>query len=50
MPAGLPLNSAVVLTNPGEDCSVAAFRAFLGELLTTPEPELDSLHAARRAP
>jgi hypothetical protein len=35
-----------VLTNPDEDCSPAAFRAFLDELLAKPEPELDSLHAA----
>jgi hypothetical protein len=35
-----------VLTNPDEDCSPAAFRAFLDELLDKPEPELDSLRAA----
>jgi len=35
-----------VLTNPDEDCSPAAFRAFLDELLDKPEPELDGLHAA----
>jgi hypothetical protein len=35
-----------VLTNPDEDCSPAAFRAFLDELLEMPVPELDSLHAA----
>jgi len=35
-----------VLTNPDEDCSPAAFRAFLDELLDGAEPELDSLHAA----
>ena len=46
VPAGLPLNSTVVLTNPDEDCSPAAFRAFLDELLDKPEPELDGLHAA----
>ena len=46
VPAGLPPNSTVVLTNPDEDCSPPAFRAFLDELLDNPEPELDSLHAA----
>lgn len=46
VPAGLQPNSTVVLTNPDEDCSPAAFRAFLDELLAKPEPELDSLHAA----
>ena len=46
VPAGLPPNSTVVLTNPDEDCSPAAFRAFLDELLDKPEPEIDSLHAA----
>jgi hypothetical protein len=46
VPAGLPPNSTVVLTNPDEDCSPAAFRAFLDELLEMPMPELDTLHAA----
>ena len=46
VPAGLPPNSTVVLTNPDEDCSPPALRAFLDELLANPEPELDSLHAA----
>jgi hypothetical protein len=46
LPADPPPNSKVVLTNPDEDCSPAAFRAFLDELLNGPEPELDSLHAA----
>jgi hypothetical protein len=45
-PADLAPNSAVVLTNPDEDCSPAAFRALLDELLDKPEPELDSLDAA----
>jgi hypothetical protein len=45
-PADLPPNSAVVLTHSDEDCSPAAFRAFLDELLDKPEPELDSLDAA----
>lgn len=46
VPADPPPNSTVVLTNPDEDCSPAAFRAFLDELLEMPVPELDSLHAA----
>jgi hypothetical protein len=45
-PAGLPPNSTVVLTNPDEDCSPAAFRNVLDEMLDKREPELDSLHAA----
>jgi hypothetical protein len=46
VPAGVPPNSTVVLTNPDEDCSPPAFRAFLDEMLDKPEPELDRLHAA----
>jgi hypothetical protein len=46
LPAGLPPNSTVALTNPDEDCSPAAFRAFLDQMLDKPDPELDSLHAA----
>jgi hypothetical protein len=46
VPADLPPHSTVVLTNPDEDCSPAAFRAFLDELLDKLEPELDSLRAA----
>jgi hypothetical protein len=42
----LPHDPAVVVTNPDEDCSPAAFADFLAELLAGPEPELDSLHAA----
>jgi hypothetical protein len=42
----LPPGSAVVVTNPDEDCSPAAFHAFLDELLAGPEPELESLDAA----
>jgi hypothetical protein len=45
VPADPPPKSAVVLTNPDEDCSPSAFRAFLDEL-PEPEPVLDSLHAA----
>jgi hypothetical protein len=46
LPADVPPDSAVVLTNPDEDCSPDAFRAFLDELLAGPEPELDSVDAA----
>ena len=46
VPADPPPNSTVVLTNPDEDYSPAAFRTFLDELLDRPEPELDGLDAA----
>ncbi len=36
-----------MVTNPDEDCSPEAFRAFLDDLLSGPEPELDSLDAAQ---
>jgi hypothetical protein len=36
----------VVLVNPDEDCSPAAFRMLLDELLARPEPALDSVGAA----
>jgi hypothetical protein len=45
-PNDLPPGSAVVVTNPDEDCSPAAFHAFLDDLLAGPEPELESLGAA----
>jgi hypothetical protein len=45
VPADVPPSSAVVLTNPDEDASPEAFRAFLEELLAGPEPELDSVDA-----
>jgi hypothetical protein len=45
-PNDLPPGSAVVVTNPDEDCSPAAFHAFLDDLLAGPEPELESLDAA----
>jgi hypothetical protein len=41
-----PPGSAVVVTNPDEDCSPAAFHALLDGLLAGPEPELESLGAA----
>ena len=46
VPADLPPGSAVVLTNPDEDASPEAFRAFIDELLAGPEPELESVDAA----
>jgi hypothetical protein len=46
IPADLPPGSPVVLTNPDEDASPEAFRAFIDELLAGPEPELESVHAA----
>lgn len=46
VPADPSPNSTVVLTNPDGDCSPAAFRAFLDELLEMPMPELGSLDAA----
>jgi hypothetical protein len=42
----LPSGPRVVLLNPDEDCSPAAFRVLVDELLAGPEPELDSLGAA----
>ncbi|MHB8296063.1 MAG: hypothetical protein ACYDH5_15880 [Acidimicrobiales bacterium] len=45
----MPPGSTVVVTNPDEDCSADAFRAFPDELLAGPEPELDSLDAAEAA-
>jgi len=47
LPADVPPNSAVVITNPDEDCSPEAFRAFVDDLLSGPEPELDRVDAAR---
>jgi hypothetical protein len=46
VPADLPPGSAVVLTNPDEDASPEAFRAFIDELLAGPEPELESVDGA----
>lgn len=45
MPADVAPESAVVLVNPDEDCSPGAFRAFLEEILSGPEPELESIDA-----
>jgi hypothetical protein len=41
-----PIDPAVVLTNPDDNCSAASFAAFLSELLAEPEPERESLNAA----
>jgi hypothetical protein len=42
----LPDDPAIVVTNPDEDCSPAAFRILIDELLAGPEPELESISAA----
>ena len=42
----LPKGPAVVQTNPGDDCSAGAFQEFLDEILSGPEPELESIGAA----
>jgi hypothetical protein len=42
----VPPCSAVVVTNPEEDCSPEAFHVLLDDLLAGPEPELESLDAA----
>lgn len=42
----LPTDPVIVVTNPDEDSSPSAFRAFIDELLAGPEPELDSIGAA----
>lgn len=42
----LPVDPAIVVTNPDEDCSPSAFRELLDELLSGPDPEIDSLDAA----
>ena len=36
----------MVVVNPEEDCSPAAFRLLIDELLIAPEPEIESLDAA----
>lgn len=41
----LPADSLIVVTNPAEDASPDAFRAFIDELLAGPEPELDTIGA-----
>ncbi len=40
------LHDRVVVANPEEDCSPAAFRVLIDELLIAPEPEIESLDAA----
>lgn len=45
-PADLPPGSAVVVTNPEEDCSAEAFHVLLDDLASRPEPELDSIGGA----
>jgi hypothetical protein len=42
----VPVDPAIVVINPDEDCSPEAFRAFIDELLAGPEPELETLDGA----
>lgn len=42
----VPADPVIVVTNPDEDCSPAAFRELLDELLAGPEPEIESLGGA----
>ncbi|CAN5795879.1 hypothetical protein BH23ACT2_BH23ACT2_07130 [soil metagenome] len=42
----MPVDPVIVVTNPDEDCSPATLRAFIDELLSGPEPELESVGAA----
>ncbi|HEX9504937.1 MAG TPA: hypothetical protein VGA62_02915 [Acidimicrobiia bacterium] len=39
------MDPVIVVTNPDEDCSPAAFRAFIDDLLGGVEPELESIGA-----
>jgi len=41
----VPTDLVIVVTNPDEDCSMNAFRAFIDELVTGPEPALDNIGA-----
>jgi hypothetical protein len=42
----VPVDPAIVVINPDEDCSPEAFRAFIDGLLAGPEPELETLDGA----
>jgi hypothetical protein len=42
----MPNDPVIVVTNPDDDVSPAAFHALLDDLLSGPEPELDSIGAA----
>lgn len=42
----LPHDPVIVVTNPDDDCSPEALRAFFDELFAGPEPELESIGAA----
>jgi hypothetical protein len=42
----MPRHPFIVVTNPDDDASLAAFHALLDDLLAGPEPELDSIGAA----
>ncbi len=46
-PTDRPEDPAVVVLNPDDDCSPAAFWTFLDQLLSGPEPELESIGAAQ---
>jgi hypothetical protein len=39
------MHGRVVVVNPDEDCSPAAFRVLVDELVGAPEPEIESLDA-----
>jgi hypothetical protein len=41
----LPSDPVIVVTNPDEDCSPEAFRIIIDEVLSEPEPELESIGA-----
>lgn len=40
-----PDDPVILVTNPDEDCSPEALRAFIAELLSEPEPALESIQA-----
>ncbi len=42
----VPGDPTLVVTNPEQDCSPEAFNAFVAELVSGPEPSLDSLGAS----
>ncbi len=44
--ADFPDDPVIVVTNPDEDSSPEALRAWIDELLSGPEPEIESFNAA----
>lgn len=42
----MPNDPVIVVTNPYDDVSPAAFHALLDDILAGPEPDLDSIGAA----